>query len=103
MPKPDSLRERPLETQKPAKAQWDCACAKCKHTWTSDTDELKCPNCDSDEGMCIKRDENGENGEETKKWDCACPHCGHLWESDTEFPNCPNCNSDDSECTEQTK
>lgn len=33
---------------------WTCSCAKCKRTWKSTSDEIKCPYCKSKEGMCAQ-------------------------------------------------
>ena len=89
------------------KEQWTCTCANsdCEGTWTSDTDELKCPFCGGENVLCAKDEDNDSEGngnnDNSKKYDCGCPHCGHTWISSTEFPECPKCGRDDSECNER--
>lgn len=33
---------------------WSCSCAKCCFSWTDNEDNTTCPECGSDEGMCVK-------------------------------------------------
>lgn len=35
---------------------WECKCAKCGFTWTDNEDNTSCPECGSDEGICIKNE-----------------------------------------------
>lgn len=33
---------------------WECQCAKCGFSWTDSDDNTTCPECGSDEGICVK-------------------------------------------------
>jgi len=33
---------------------WECKCAKCGFSWTDSDDNTTCPECGSDEGICVK-------------------------------------------------
>ena len=33
---------------------WKCACSKCGFSWTDSEDNTSCPECGSDEGMCVE-------------------------------------------------
>lgn len=35
---------------------WECTCAKCGFSWTDNQDNTNCPNCGSDEGMCVEHE-----------------------------------------------
>lgn len=32
---------------------WECKCTNCGFTWTDNEDNTSCPECGSDEGICI--------------------------------------------------
>lgn len=33
---------------------WECNCATCGFSWTDNHDNTNCPDCTSDEGICVK-------------------------------------------------
>lgn len=35
---------------------WECACAKCGFSWTDNEGNTNCPECGSDEGICVERE-----------------------------------------------
>lgn len=82
-----------MNTQKDENTLWQCECAKCGYTWTSNTDDLKCPDCGEVEGVCV----------EATIWECTCAACGEIWTSFSEDSKCPTCGAINVECGERTK